>query len=240
MANPSKRLKVLIVVVVTMLGVVVLTVGLAVAVRAARQAARRHQYSNNLKQVGLALLNFQSVYGRLPPAVHRDEAGKPCCSWRLRMVPFMEGIMREIEYDQRWDAPANQWISTIPWLLFCWLPDENGLHTNVVAITGRGTAFEEGRVVRLEDIAPDTILAIEIAKSDICWAEPGDLDIEHIPESITGGMDGGGVHVAFADGAVWFLRADVPIGELRKFFTIEGAKGYRREQLLRPYAVEGK
>ena len=111
------------------------------------------------------------------------------------------------------------------------------MDTNVVAITGPGTAFEEGRVVKRKEIAPDTILAIEIARSGVRWAEPGDLDIEHIPESITDGVEGRGVHVIFADGAVWFLRADVPLDELKKFFTIEGAKRYHREQALRPYAL---
>ena len=144
--------------------------------------------------------------------------------------------MREIEYDEPWDAPTNEWISTLPMPMFCWSPDEEGVDTNVVAITGPGTAFEESRVAPLKNIAPDTILAIEIAKSGVRWAAPGDLDIEHIPASITRGVDGGGVHVIFADGAVWFLRADVPLDDLKHFFTIEGAKYWHREQILRPYA----
>jgi len=240
MASPPKRLKMFVIVLGAMLGAAVVIGGLAPAVRAARRAARRAQYGNNMKQLGLGLHNFEDTYQRLPPAVHRDKDGRLLGSWRWRMVPFMEGIMRAIEYDQPWDDPANQWLSTRPWLPFCWLPDENGVHTNVVAITGRGTAFEEGRVVRLKDIAPDTILAVEIANSSIPWAEPGDLDIEHVPESLARGVDGGGVHVLFADGAVWFLRADVPLGELTEFFTIEGAKRYDREQVLGPYAFHRK
>src|SRR5690606_22664203 len=38
------------------------------AVQAARESSRRAQCLNNLKQFGLAALNYESTYGRLPPA----------------------------------------------------------------------------------------------------------------------------------------------------------------------------
>ncbi len=237
MVSPSKRLRVLVLVIVAILAVVAVVVGLCFAVHEARRTAHRMHYSNSMREIGLALSYFEDIYGRLPPAVHRDRAGRPLSSWRFRLVPFLSGLMRRIEYDMRWDDPANRWLSRYQFLCFCWMPRENDLRTNVMAITGPGTSFDEDRVVRLKELPPDTVLAVEIASSGTEWGEPGDLDIGHIPESITQGVEGDGVHVLFADGEVWLLRADVPLGELRKFFTIEGAKRYQREHVLRPYTI---
>jgi prepilin-type processing-associated H-X9-DG protein len=58
-----------------------------------------------------------------------------------------------------------------------------------------------------------------------------------MPESLTGGVDGDGVHVLFADGSVWFLRAEVPAENLVRFFTIAGARQCDRESLLGPWRL---
>ena len=50
------------------------------AVQAAREAGRRSACANNLKQIGLAMLNFESAYKGLPPRrvwAHLDADCRP-------------------------------------------------------------------------------------------------------------------------------------------------------------------
>ena len=226
-----------LVVVLVIIGVLVAV--LIPAVRAARRAAWRAQRRNNLKQIGLAFHNFHDVYKQLPAAVRRDEWGRPLCSWRFHLLPYLEAWMTPLDFGERWDEPVNRWATNGPLHVYCLYPNRDrpeSLQTNVVAVVGPGTAFEEGREIGLDDLDTDTILAVEIAGFEVHWAEPGDLHVDEVPESITAGPDGGGLWVLFADGQVWFLEPEVPLEDLRKFFTIEGAKQHDREELLAPYA----
>ncbi|MEN1681289.1 MAG: DUF1559 domain-containing protein [Planctomycetota bacterium] len=62
------------------------------AVQSAREAARRTQCKNNLKQLGLALHNVHDTEGALPQGVYTDPARStsPGLSWFTRMLPYIE------------------------------------------------------------------------------------------------------------------------------------------------------
>jgi hypothetical protein len=208
------------------------------AVRLARLAALRSERLNHMRQVGMALHNFHDAYKRLPPAVRRDEAGRPLCSWRFQILPFLESMMLGIDFSDQWDDPVNRCLSGHPYWVYCWTaeaPLPRSLHSNIVAVTGPGTAFDGDRETRLADLDKDTILAVEVARSNTHWMEPGDLHIDQIPTSLCHGVDGGGFCVLFADGSAWFINANAPLDDLKKFFTIDDAKQFDREKILRPY-----
>ena len=88
-------------VVIAIIGILVAL--LLPAVQAAREAARRSQCANNLKQIGLAILNYESAHQVLPPG---GITVGPCCgtqshtSWAIAILPQLEEMALYDQYDQ--------------------------------------------------------------------------------------------------------------------------------------------
>ncbi|MDX1967040.1 MAG: DUF1559 domain-containing protein [Planctomycetaceae bacterium] len=60
------------------------------AVQQAREAARRTQCRNNLKQLGLALHNYHDNYLMFPPANVASSVGGWGVSWYIRILPYLD------------------------------------------------------------------------------------------------------------------------------------------------------
>jgi len=107
------------------------------AVQGAREAARRMQCRNNLKQLGLALHNYQSTHGVFPPS-ELNAPGDAACdpfevavednptactdysSWTVLCLPFMDqsALARTYDYNSPWSDLVNRNAISTPLPVF--------------------------------------------------------------------------------------------------------------------------
>jgi len=89
-------------VVIAIIGVLIAL--LLPAVQQAREAARRMQCSNQLKQIGLAMHNYHDTYQVFPPgSVNLDvttAANQSLTNWAVSILPYLEQAALFEQYDQ--------------------------------------------------------------------------------------------------------------------------------------------
>ncbi len=193
------------------------------AIQPAREAARRTECVNNLRQIGLAFHNYNAVHKTFPPAYIPDEDGKPMHTWRVLILPYMEeqALYERYNFDEPWDSPGNQAVTnTVIPAYSCPSCPPTGdalgsTETNYMVITGPGTVFDGAKAASLAEIkdgTSNTILVVEVVGTGVNWAQPVDLDIGNMQfPNIAGGSAGpdshhpGGLNAVLCDGSVRFL-----------------------------------
>lgn len=201
------------------------------AVTQAREAARRTQTRNTLKQIGLAMHNYHDVHGNFPARANFKKE-KPLLSWRVHILPFIDGadLYQQFHLDEPWDSKHNkELIKRMP--AFYRNPNMNieDHKTNFLTISGEGTAFdgEEGTAIGdIRDGSSNSILAVEANKEQaVIWTKPDDLEFD--PEKPLQGLGKfrrGGFNALFADGAVRFISVNIDKETLRAYMTIDGGE----------------
>ncbi len=181
------------------------------AVQGARGAARRVQSSRNMKQIALALHNYHDTYNTLPPAYIPNDDGTRRTSWRVLVLPFLEGngVYQQYDMGQNWDHPANASVRQLmmPTYRSPSSPSPNMQEAHYLLITGKGTAFDGATSKGFRDMLNGTsniALAVEVQGHNIEWSQPKDVDIGKLPKLIQSGAVGnlGTATVMMADGSV--------------------------------------
>jgi hypothetical protein len=210
------------------------TIGVAVAlllpaVQAAREAARRMQSSNNMKQIALAIHNYHATYNRLPANIEKD--GKPLLSWRVQILPYIEEgrLYEQFKLDEPWDSPHNAALLDEMPMVYHNPNLQQGSTTNYLGIVYPGSLFENAQRKTFADVKDgmaNTIMVVEASgKKSVPWTKPQDLTIDKsAPLADLQGVRPGIFLVAFTDGSVIPVSYAIDPQTLLGMFTIAGGE----------------
>lgn len=177
------------------------------AVGKARAAAYRNQRMNNMKQIALAMLNYESANGNYPAAAAIvDNEGKPLLSWRVAILPYMEdsALYQQFHLDEPWDSPHNLKLAqTVPQAYINPTNSELAAEGKTVyqvpahpsSVFGpppesadpekalrQGTVYYRatGMPIRqVKDGTSNTVLIVEVPPEDaVVWTKPADWEVD--------------------------------------------------------------
>lgn len=140
---------------ITIIGILIAL--LLPAVQAAREAARKIQCSNNLKQMGLALNSYHEAHRSLPPAggLSPSVVGTVCFSWSALILPFSENgnVTSQINFNFGANTIENE--AAIKHLIPMY-QCPSGLPLALVACCSAFSGWQDTRETNYSAVATDT------------------------------------------------------------------------------------
>lgn len=128
------------------------------AVQQAREAARRSQCSNNLKQVALAFHNYADVYGGIPNRQSFTTAVSSGYGWGVRILPFIEqsALYDSFNFNKNFCDIENKAVTMTPISVFMCPTSPDGPREMEIALSSAATATSMG-------IAGDYVVSHQIS-----------------------------------------------------------------------------
>jgi RNA polymerase sigma factor (sigma-70 family) len=194
-----------------------------------RQARERAMSMNNMKQIMLAMHNYQSTKESFPPKAITGPDGKPKLSWRVELLPYLDqqALYQDFHLDEPWDSPHNkQLIARMPDVFTtAHSPTGEGM-TRIRVFEGPETMFQGNGGMKIANMIDGTsnTVAIVASREAVPWTRPGDLPYE--PGKPLPALDDGGpagVLTGMADGSARFL-ANANEEFWRKLITPAGSE----------------
>jgi hypothetical protein len=218
--------------------------GVARGMVTAQGAAKTTIGLNNLKQLGLAMHNFHDTYTTFPGQATLDPGGKKLLSWRVHLLPFIEGgdLYKQFNLNEPWDSETNKkLIAKMPATFKSPRLSEEmaaqGLTTYLAPIA-KGTVMGAEKPIRIANITDgtsNTIMFVEaLPEKAVIWTKPDDLPVdEKMPFAGLINNEVKDFAVVLTDGSVIRLNDKLPAQTLWwLFITNDGNRvdGFRNLQ----------
>ena len=195
----------------------------------ARSSAANLSNMNNLKQIGLGIMNYLVTNEKYPVGEGERiqfKDGKPLLSWRVHILPFLdqEELYNQFHLDEPWDSEHN--MTLLEKMPFPYVDHAQELPpgiTNFLApvsersILGATTELTQNHIA---DGTSSTVLVL-MASADkgVPWTSPADLQIDPADPIGSLGELGDSVVVLFADGSVKPIQLPIEPQQLLNLFN---------------------
>jgi hypothetical protein len=201
---------------------------------------------HNIQALMIALHEYNNAHGHFPPAVVVGPDGKTPHSWRVEILPFIEGPFSEklgrpgrpykevydgYKMDEPWDGPNNkQLLKQMPDIFRAPADPPTATDTVYFALVGPGAIFDGAKgtpVAEINDGSFRTILLVE-SKPAAPWTKPMDIVYGPAkPPPKLGGLYPGGFVAVDAGGSRHFIPGEIKEAHLRALITRDGKEdGY--------------
>ncbi len=196
-------------------------------------ASARAVSSNNLKQMALAVHNYESAHGFLPPAATLGKKGKKLLSWRVAVLPYIEqdALYQKFNLDEPWDSEHNLKVfKENPMPKVFAVPGTKNLaekKTHYQAFVGNGAAFDPVAAIKFTDFQDGTsnTVLFATAAAAVEWTKPDDVEFD--PKAEVKKLflfQGSSTLVAMADGSVRAVSDKTSDKNLKAAITRNGGE----------------
>ena len=206
------------------------------------QSVRRQWQQNQLKQIALAILNYESTFRVLPPA--RGNIGNGIIppenyqlSWRVHVLPFLgyANMYNQFRLAEPWDSPHNlQLLKCMPDCFRDATASPTSSETRIMSFNGLGTLYPEvGDAPKLSQVTDGISATIAFFQAPpnqtVPWTKPEDFAIDatsmtNAAPALNKLRNALGTEIALIDGSVLTIPPDYPLEKIHALITPRGGE----------------